>query len=89
MCLARLDHKWTALNTSDHQNAFEMHSFDPLAQVVWDAFDQTSLLCSVNANASCRVPDKDVGGKYIINAGCGGCTGEWSEAISTVGISHR
>lgn len=51
MHLERLDHGWTALNTSvnDYHKTFEMYSLSPLAEVTGDTFN---ISCSVNANVS-------------------------------------
>lgn len=51
-----------------------IHSLKPLFEVIWDAFGH--IFCRVNEKASRYVPDKDVIGKNIINAGIGGCFDE-------------
>ncbi len=62
--LRQLNHKWAALNTSVKRPT-RCTVIWSLARVVWDAFEHISF-CSVNANASWCIPDKDVTGKYVI-----------------------
>ncbi len=74
-----MDHKCSALNTSvnDHKDALDPIT-QPLAEVVQDIFHLLSFVICV--------PDKDVTGKYIISAGCGGCFGD---SAPTLGKMER
>lgn len=80
-------HTWTPLNTSvnDLRDALWSDHSNQLG-CIWQ-----QIFCRVNTNASWRVSDQDVTGKYVINAGRGGCFGkrlkEWRGAqVYVIGI---